>query len=255
VQPFTWRTAEGSSVLHSATFRLDRRQIRGVGGGVQYTIAQSRDNSPSIGGGGGGGNAVAQNDQDIASEWGRSNFDQRHRFTARVNAELPFGPNRPWLADGGFAAALLQSWRVQTSFSMDAGSPLTVRVRGAARDVSSGLNGALRADLTGDPLTVSNPTIDQFFNTEAFTVPAPGLYGTSGRNLITGPGSKRLDASFSRDVRMGGNRTVSIQMSVNNLLNMVNYSSVDTWVNSPTFGQVLGVRSMRSATLNLRFRY
>ena len=32
-------------------------------------------------------------------------------------------------------------------------------------------------------------------------------------------------------------------------------SSVDTHVNSPTFGQVLNVRPMRSAQLNLRFRF
>jgi hypothetical protein len=36
---------------------------------------------------------------------------------------------------------------------------------------------------------------------------------------------------------------------------MVNYTNVDTYVNSPTFGQVLSVRPMRSAQLNLRFRF
>ena len=59
----------------------------------------------------------------------------------------------------------------------------------------------------------------------------------------------------TRDVRLGGTRAVSIQVRANNLLNMVNYASVDTCVNSPTFGQVLSVRPMRSAQLNLRFRF
>ena len=35
-------------------------------------------------------------------------------------------------------------------------------------------------------------------------------------------------------------------MNTNNLLNMVNYGAIDTVVNSPTFGQVLSVRGMRS---------
>ena len=57
--------------------------------------------------------------------------------------------------------------------------------------------------------------------------------------MIVGPGSKQLNAQFSRDVRMGGNRTVTLQVNATNLLNMVNYAGVDSVVNSPTFGQIL----------------
>ena len=77
----------------------------------------------------------------------------------------------------------------------------------------------------------------------------------AGRNVIIGPGSRQLDSQLTRDVRLGGTRTVSIQFRATNLLNMVNYTAIDTWVNSPTFGQVLNVRPMRSAQLNLRFRF
>ena len=44
-------------------------------------------------------------------------------------------------------------------------------------------------------------------------------------------------------------------MTASNLLNAVNYAAIDTVVNSPTFGQVLSVRAMRSAQLNFRFRF
>jgi hypothetical protein len=54
---------------------------------------------------------------------------------------------------------------------------------------------------------------------------------------------------------MGGNRVMSVQLNANNLLNMVNYGAIDTVVNSPTFGQILSVRGMRSMLLNLRFRF
>jgi hypothetical protein len=46
-----------------------------------------------------------------------------------------------------------------------------------------------------------------------------------------------------------------MQLNATNLLNTVNYAAVDTVVNSPTFGQVLSVRGMRSMQLNLRFRF
>jgi len=56
-------------------------------------------------------------------------------------------------------------------------------------------------------------------------------------------------------LRAQRNRAVTIQFTANNILNFVNYTRVDTVVNSPTFGQVLGVSGMRTMQLNLRFRY
>ena len=55
-------------------------------------------------------------------------------------------------------------------------------------------------------------------------MPAPGTFGNSPRNIIIGPGSHLMNANFSRDVQLGGNRGVTIQVSANNLLNTVNYA-------------------------------
>jgi hypothetical protein len=252
VQPFLWQTSEGSSTLHAATFRASRRPARGVGGGLSYTLAKSRDNASTIGG---GGSNVAQNDQDLDAEWALSSFDRRHQLTANLNVELPFGPNRPWLSGGGAWASLLRDWRFTTSFTLQSGTPLTPRLLSAASNVAQGVNGTLRGNYDGSAIQLSDPTIDRFFNTAAFTVPAAGTFGSAGRNLIIGPGSRLLNAQFSRDVRLGGNRAVTIQLNANNLLNLVNYGAVDTIVNSPTFGQVTSVRGMRTMTANLRFRF
>jgi trimeric autotransporter adhesin len=252
VQAFLFQTSEGSSVLHAGTFRFSRRPVKGVGGGATYTLARSRDNASSIGG---GGTVVAQDDQNLAAEWGLSSFDRRHQLAANLNVELPFGPNRPFLASGGKAAAILRDWRFTTNFVWQSGTPFTARVSNAAADVARGVNGTLRADYNGDTIRLSNPTIDRFFNTSAFSVPAVGTFGNSGRNIVIGPGSKQLNAQFSRDIRLTGTRAITVQLSATNLLNMVNYGTIDTVVNSPTFGQVLSVRPMRSMQVNVRFRY
>jgi hypothetical protein len=54
---------------------------------------------------------------------------------------------------------------------------------------------------------------------------------------------------------MGRTRTLTMQLNATNLLNMVNYQAIDTIVNSPTFGQVLSVRPMRSMQLIFRYRF
>ena len=252
VQPFTWQTSEGSSVLNAATFRVSRRPVKGVGGGVSYTLAKARDNASSIGG---GGTNVAQDDQNLAAEWGLSSFDRRQQLSTNLSVELPFGPNRPWLTQPGVRQALLRDWRLSTTFTWQTGTPYTPRVTGAVADVARGTNGTLRANYNGQPISLGTATIDQFFNTSAFTVPAAGTFGSASRNLIVGPGSTLLNAQISRDLRLGATRVVSLQLNANNLLNLVNYAGIDTVVNSPTFGQVLSVRPMRSMQLNLRFRF
>jgi hypothetical protein len=252
VQPFEWQSSEGSSRLHALDVRLTRRPVRGVGGGLSYTLARSRDNASSVGG---GGTVVAQDDQNLQAEWGLSSFDRRHQFSANLNVELPFGVGRRFFTNGGFFGTVLGGWRFTTNFTMQSGTPLTVRVTGAASSVAGGAGGTLRANYDGALIRIANPTIDQYFNTSAFSIPAAGTYGNSSRNLVIGPGSRLLNAQFSRDLRLGGNRVMSLQLNANNLLNTVNFGGVNTSINSPSFGQVTSVRPMRSMTFNVRFRF
>jgi hypothetical protein len=251
VEPFLWQTSESASRLHSTTLRLRRRDVKGIGGGMTYTLARSRDNASTIGG---GGTVVAQNDRDLDAEWGTSSFNRRHQLQANMRIDLPFGPNRTWVTNSGIWTSLLEMWTVNLNFTLQSGTPLTPRVLSSASDAARGTNGTLRADYTGQDIAVAEPTIDRFFNTAAFSLPSAGAFGTAGRNVIVGPGSKNLNAQFTRDVGLGGSRTLTIQLRFNNLLNLVNYAAVDTVVNSPSFGQVTSVRPMRSMQLVLRFQ-
>jgi hypothetical protein len=128
-------------------------------------------------------------------------------------------------------------------------------VLGAANDLLRGVNGSRRANYDGAPIQLSDPTVDEFFNTTAFSLPAPGQYGDSFRNMIVGPGARQLNGLFQRDVRLGGNRALTLQVNALNLLNAVQWASVDTNINSQSFGQVTSARPMRAVTITARFRY
>ena len=198
---------------------------------------------------------MAQDDQNLGAEWALSNFDRRHQFSGSVNVELPWGKNRLWLTQGGFLATFIGDWSMSANVTWQTGTPLTARCSTCAADVARGTGGTLRANYTGQDVSLTNPSADAFFNTTAFSIPDAGTFGNSLRNLIVGPGSRQLNAQFTRDVALGGNRNVSISVNANNLLNTVNFGSVNTDVNSPNFGQVLSVRGMRTVRLNFRFRF
>jgi trimeric autotransporter adhesin len=252
VQPFLWQTSEGESTLHALTVRVRKQQTRGLAGTASYTLAKSVDNASSIGG---GGQVVAQNDQDLDAERGLSSFDRRHQFESNLSFELPFGADRRWLHDGGPWAAALGGWSLSASFAAQAGTPFTARVLASASDVARGTNGTLRADYLGIPVALDEPTLLRFFDTAAFAIPAAGTFGNAGRNTIIGPAETQLNASLNRDIRLTGTQVLSLRLEATNVFNSVRFGAIDTVVNSPTFGQVISIRPMRSLQFNARFRF
>ena len=251
VAPFLYESSGGDSILHALTLRVRKRLTGGFAANASYTLSRSIDDASSIGG---GAAVVAQNDQDLEAERGLSSFDQRHRFTGGVVVELPFGPDRRWVQDGA-AAALLEGWQLNATVQLASGTPFTARVLGDLSDVARGTNGTLRANYDGAPISLADPTVASFFNTAAFSIPAPGTFGNAGRNTIIGPGTSVVNLGVTRNVALGGNRGISLQLLASNLFNTVQFASIDTVLNSPTFGQVTAVRPMRRVQLLVRFRF
>jgi hypothetical protein len=138
---------------------------------------------------------------------------------------------------------------------MASGNPMTARVLSNASDVARGTNGTLRADYTGTPVTLEDPTIQAFFNTAAFAIPAPGTFGNAGRNTIPGPGNVTVNMAVVKNVPLPGARFLNLRVQANNVLNRPQFGSVDTVVNSPTFGQVVSMRPMRSVQIVARVSF
>jgi Carboxypeptidase regulatory-like domain len=264
-QAFTYQTALASSSANAGSVRLRKRLSSGVSIGGTYTYSKSIDNASSIGNGvaiavrGGpsvGSTLVAQNALDLAAERGLSSFDQRHRFTADYLWELPFGHDKRWLNTGGPLRAIFGDWDWTGSWTIASGTPFTPRCQGCFTDVNSGTYGTIRADVVpGIPVSLSNPSIAEWFNTAAFTVPPAGAFGDARRNSIEGPGSILFDMAMTKVFPMGEMRELEFRAQASNVFNHPQYATIDTVVNSPTFGQVISVGAMRTIQLTARFRF
>ena len=253
VQPFLWQSSEGESTLHAMTVRVRKNQTRGIAGTASYTLAKSIDNASSIGG---GGQVVAQNDQDLDAERGLSSFDRRHQFESNLSFELPFGANRRWLHDGGPWAAAFTDWSLSASVHGAVGDAVhgARAGRGIGRCARHQRHAARRLHRRrGRP---GRPHAACASSTPARSrIPAAGTFGNAGRNTIIGPGGSQLDASLGRDIRLTGTQVLSLRLEATNLLNSVRFGAIDTAVNSPTFGQVISIRPMRTLQFNARFRF
>jgi outer membrane receptor protein involved in Fe transport len=252
VESFNWETSQGASILHAGSVRLRKRMTNGVAVGGTYTYSKSIDNASSIGG---GAQVVAQDDTNLRAERGLSIFDQRHKLSGDWTLELPWGEGRKWLTKPTIAQKVLGSWLLQSTFTVASGTPFTARVLGDAFNVAGGVNGTLRADYNGEPIQTSDRSIRHWFNTSAFSVPASGTYGNSGRNTIIGPGSWLMSLVLSKNIPLKDSTALEMRAEADNVLNHPNYSGLDTTVNSPTFGEVTSVASMRKMTLSMHYRF
>jgi hypothetical protein len=64
--------------------------------------------------------------------------------------------------------------------------------------------------------------------------------------------------ALSKTMQLGETRSLEIRATINNVFNTVQYTGIDTNVQSPTFGQVTAAgsaTSMRSFQFTSRFRF
>src|SRR5262249_61987946 len=101
----------------------------------------------------------------------------------------------------------------------------------------------------------AEPRVPRFVNTDAFSIPAPGVFGTAARNAISGPGYANVNMALSKNFNFSRSRGMTVRIQASNVFNNVEFSTIGTVVNSPTFGEVIGVRPMRSIQLLMRVRF
>jgi hypothetical protein len=187
----------------------------------------------------------------IEKDYGPSNFDRRGRFIGSFNYVLPFkGAGALKYAIGG--------WQTNGILSIQTGGPLTIS-NGA--DISFTGIGQDRVDIIGDPgLDSSRPRGDRilrWFNTTAFREPAPGTFGTIGRNTLRGPASAVFDFSLFKELPMPfkEQHKVRIQGEFFNLFNRVNLGNPNTARINALFGRITSAGEPRILQLGIRYSF
>jgi hypothetical protein len=169
---------------------------------------------------------------DSSADRGNSDFDQRHNLEFYSIWSLP-APSH--------LRSLLSGWKISQMAAFRSGFPFSVYVP-STQPVTGGTVLNNRADMSGSGMLPS-PILAagglQILNPAAFSVPANGELGTSGRNSFTGPGFYNLDASIGRTLSipaMGESARLTIRADFFNVLNHANLGQPDSLLTSPSFG-------------------
>ncbi len=238
---YTYETSNGDNTYQSVIFQLQRRFRSGFSGNVLYVHNKAVDDAL--------GTVVAQNWLDLAAERARSAGIRDDNLTVMGQYSTGVGTRGGTLLKG-WKGTLIKDWTVITNISVGSGIPLTPSVPLAVK--GTGVTGSERPNLTGLPI-YGVPGYD--LNQAAFVSPAPGTWGSLGRDAIIGPGLFSLNGSASRTVRIGERRSADLQFTATNLLNHVTFPTWNTTLGSTQFGLPTTANGMRVFQATLRFRF
>jgi Carboxypeptidase regulatory-like domain len=229
--------SSGSSSYQSLQTSFQRRYHNGLTVSANYTYSHSIDDATTLSyeGQEGFGNA---DPFDIKKfETGNSDLDLRHRFVGTVTYELPFGKNFT-----GAKKLVLAGWQANPVLIWNSGSPFSItdNFTGFANSVFNGIGGGPTRPNQVAPATLSNPSINEWFNTGAFVIPTLGTIGNTPRNSLHGPSFRHFDLSIFKDFTVTERVKLQFRAEAFNLTNTPSYFVANNQNDAPTTNAVQG---------------
>ncbi len=238
-----------SSIYHSGQLKVTQRFSGGLQFLGSYTYGKALDYGGSAASGGGAvGNP--QTVTNLKAGRGPAGFDVRHRAVISWVWELPWGPGRRWLQDGGLVGALAGGWQLAGISTMTTGRPFTVFMQNGVN------NGAPSwPDRIGSG-RLDHPTVDLWYNPKDFVAPPPNTYGNTGRGILYAPGHVNFDTSLSKRFAAIGRTNVEFRWDAFNLFNHPGFGFPNQNFDSPTAGRITTtIVDNRSMQFSLKFNF
>ncbi len=238
---------------------LQARMQKRMGGGLAYTVAYTW--SKALGdfldhlsaGGGAVGNAPGST-YAMEKDYGLLAFDIPQRLVTSFIYELPFGLGRRFEPSGA-AGAILGGWSVNGILTLSDGRPLTVTTTDQA---GTGPGRIARANCLGAAVPDGfTQGLDSWMDPAGFSATTSRTYGNCANNTVRGPGSKSMNLSIFRSIRMGADRRAELRVETFNLFNWVNYGFPAANIsNLGTFGRITSsIGDQREIQLALKFYF
>ncbi len=126
----------------------------------------------------------------------RAGYDRRHILQMGWVYNLPFGAGQRYATDGA-AKHILGGWQMNGTFSAFTGGPFGVSASGASLNAPGNAQTADQVKSEVEKLGgVGRGT--PFYDPLAFRAITTARYGSTGRNILTGPGTVNTDLSLFR---------------------------------------------------------
>ena len=191
--------------------------------------------------------AGAQNENNLRLERGLSFSNVPQRFSATFVYNLPSSP---------LLKPVLSHWKLSGVVTIQDGTPLNPFY--IATDFANTGTPNRPNIVPGQSISLpgNQRSVDRWFNTAAFSDPAPFTFGNAGRNIIPGPGNEVTDMALARVIPFGERFKLEIRAETFNTFNHPNYGIPGPYPDlGPFFGRILSTGSPRRLEFGTRFDF
>ena len=221
---------------------------------IAYTYSHTNDSS--AGGPGGDLANISNPYSGWKYDYGPSPFDIRNNFFTDFVYRMPLLKN----SDNRLLKTILGGWEISGIVTIRSGAPLNIGLAG--QNVASIVpNTSNRPNVNG---TMKNPhTVQQWFDTSVFSMPAPGTWGTEPHNAVRGPGRNNWDISFFKNFIFNEQRGTNLQFRAE-FFNIWNHpqwvgdtlnGGISANYGASNFGAVTSAYDARVLQLALKFSF
>jgi len=242
------------SNYNSVQFTFNHRWSQGMQFLASFTISKYLDNAEGFEAWTSFQGAQIRDFYNTAAEKSLNPNDIPKSLVLSYIYELPFGRGKRYGNRMNSAAnAILGGWQVSGVSAFKDGFPLGIT---AASNNTGSLGGFQRPNLSGDP-HVSNPTIDRWFNIDAFTQPAAYTFGNVPRYMsnLRAAGLNSWDLAIQRWWNWQERIKIQFRAEMFNAFNHPNFYAPNTTFGDPGFGQVTGALPPRDIQFGLKIHW
>ena len=220
---YSW-FSEGDSMYNAMTVDVRHRFSKGLTFRGAYTWSKALDDGDSLNAtAAANAPALVANPANIRADWGPATYDVRNAGVMNVSYDLPFGNGKQMLnSSSGLENGIVGGWTLNSIVTIQSGFPFTPQLSfnpSNDGDSKNPVRPSWNPAFTG-PVILGGTT--QWFNPQAFMVPAQGTFGNVGRNVLTGPGLATWDFSVLKDTHLFERFNLQFRAEIFNLLNRVN---------------------------------
>ena len=151
---------------------------------------------------------------------------------------------------GEITNILLGNWKHAGIIGKQTGSWSTPFI---GEDISLTGVGNDHPNLVGNP-HLAHPTLQEWFNTSAYAIEAPGTFGNAGSYSIEGPGAFTFDAMLTRSFRIRENQHLEVRFEAFNVFNHPTFGNPGTTLTAgDSWGKVLSANDPRILQFAMKY--
>jgi len=174
-------------------------------------------------------------------DYARTDWDRTLTYVQSYVYQLPAGVGKKWM-NRGPAAVILGNWQVAGVLSLMTGMPFSVFASGSSLNTPGETQTATQTAAVQilHGINIGNP----WFSTSSFTQPTGVTFGTSGRNILSGPGLFSLNLSLFKNFKIRERANIELRAETFNVTNTPEFTigtgsgNGNTTTTSSTYGYV-----------------